>query len=191
MALSKKPFESFTNSITIQDYAQAYRLYDLRRGLSSGREWKSSVFFVLGLVMLFFILMENFNLAKVPVASIVLLICMYMCTHYISLLPKKAKLKGEHIYRSSKLLSKSSKIELYRDYFIMKNDYIYIRRYYSELSDCIETDDIFVLIGGVEQRIIVISKECLTQEQSEAVSEYFRRELVKQYRRIKSSKKRK
>ena len=115
MSDAKKPIESFENKITIQNYAEAYRIFNLRHGASSGREWKASVFFVIGLVMLFFILMQNFNLAKVPVAIIVLLICMYMCTHYIYILPKKAKLRGEHIYKSSKLLSKPYQTEIYRD----------------------------------------------------------------------------
>lgn len=183
--------ESFENKIKINDYAFAYQLYDARKGASSGKEWKASVFFVIALIMLFMILMENFNLGKVPVASIVLLICMYMCTYYIYLLPKKAKLEGEHIYKSSRLLSKSSKVEIYRDYFVMKNEYEYILRYNIEISDCIETDSSFVLIGGYEHRISVISKKYLTPEQCENISLHFKREMVRQYRQIKSPSKRK
>lgn len=191
MSDAKKPIECFKNKITIQNYAEAYRIFDLRHGASSGREWKASVFFVIGLVMLFFVLMQNFNLAKVPVSIIVLLICMYMCTHYLYLLPKRAKLRGEHIYKSSKLLSKPYQTEIYRDYFVMKNDCEYIRKYYAEMSDCIETDDLFVLIGGIEKPISVISKKCLTEEQCSNISELFKKEAVRIYRRTKSSKKRK
>lgn len=192
MALSKnsKLIESFENKISIKDYALAYQIYDAIKGASSGKEWKASVFFATALVMLFFVMMENFNFAKVPVSAIVLMICMYMCTYYIYLLPKKAKLEGEHIYKSSKLLSKPEKVEIYRDYFVMKNEYGYIRRYYIEISDCIETDGSFVLIGGYERRICVISKKCLTDEQCTKISEHFQREMIKQYRRAKSTKKR-
>lgn len=188
-AKNSKPIESFENKITIKDYALACQLYDARKGASYGKEWKASVFFVIGLVMLFFILMENFNIAKVPVAALVLLICMYMCTYYIYLLPKKAKLEGEHIYKSSKLLSKSSKIEIYRDCFVMKNDYEYILRYYIEISDCIETDSSFVLIGSYERPIIVISKKSITEEQCENISKHFKKEMIRQYRRLKSNRK--
>lgn len=186
-----KLVEKFENKITIKDYAYAYQLYDARKGASLGKEWKASVFFVIALVMLFFILMENFNLAKVPVASIVLLICMYMCTHYIYILPKRAKLQGEHNYRCSKLLSKISCIEIYRDCFVIKNEYEYLKRYYTEITDCFETDNSFVLIGGMEHNICIISKKSLTDEQIENISVYFQHEMIKQYRRTKSSKKRK
>lgn len=190
-AHNSKPVESFENKISIKDYALAFQLYDARKGASSGKEWKASVFFVIALVMLFILLMENFNFSEVPVVSIVLLICMYMCTYYIYLLPKKAKLNGEHIYKSSKMLSKSRKVEIYRDYFVMENEYEYIRRYYTEISDCFETDDSFVLIGGYEHRINVISKKSLSDEQCEKISEHFKREMIKQYRRTKSVRKRK
>lgn len=181
----------FDNKLKIQEYAKAYQLYDLRYGRSSGREWKSSVFFFLALAMFFMLAMENFNFAKLPVTVLVLLISMYMCTHYLYLLPKAAKLEGEHIYKSSHLLSKPCHITVSRDSFTLQNDYEYLKRYYTELTDCFETDEIFVLIGGMEHVITVISKRCLTDEQTQILSEHFQRETIQQYRRIKSSKKRK
>ncbi len=183
--------ESFENKITIKDYALAYQLYDARKGASYGKEWKASFFFVIALVMLFIMLMEGFNFGKQPVVAIILLICMYMCTYYIYLLPKKAKLNGEHIYKSSRLLSKSNTTEIYRDYFVMKNEYEYILRYYTELTDCIETDTEFVLIGGIERHISIISKKSITLNQCQRISEHFKREMVRQYRRTKSTAKRK
>lgn len=193
MALSKssKLIESFENKISIKDYALAYQLYDARKGSSWGKEWKATVFFILSLVMLFILLMENFNLAKVPVVAIVLLICMYMCTYYIYNLPQKAKLEGEHNYRISKLLSKPFKVEIYRDCLIIKNEYEYLKRYYTEISDCFETDNSFVLIGGMEHNIVVISKKTLDDNQIENISGHFQREMIKQYRRTKSPNKRK
>lgn len=187
--MSTENILTFKNKLKIREYAEGYKLFDLRCGASKGREWKSSVFFFLGIAMLFMLMMNNFNIAKLPVTSIVLLICMYMCSHYVYMLPNKAKLKGEHIYKSSKLLSKESSFEIYKEYFVMKNEYEYLKRYYTDITDCIETDDIFVLIGGMEKRITVISKRCLTQEQSEKLSHFFKREMIKQYRRTKTVKK--
>lgn len=180
---------SFRNKLKIREYAEGYRIFDLRRGNSRGREWKSSIFFFLGLSMLFILLMNGFNVAGYPVAAIVLLICMYMCSHYLYMLPKKAKLKGEHIFRSSKLLSKEYQFDIYRDYFLMKNEYETLKRYYTEITDCIETDSIFVLIGGFEHRVTVISKRCLSEEKSEKLTELFSSEMIKQYRRTGGKKK--
>lgn len=180
---------SFENKLKIREYAEGCRLYELICGSSKGREWKASVFFFTAMIMLFILMTENFNIAKVPVCAIVLLICMYMCSHYIYMLPRKAKLTGEHVYKSSKLLSKPYRFEIYRNCIVMKNKFEYLKRYYSEINECIETDEIFVLIGGFEHRIIVISKRCITDEQSEKLSEHFRNEMIKHYRRIKSNKK--
>ncbi len=179
----------FDNEVKIDEYAKAYQIYDLMHGKSKGREWKSSFFFILSLIMFFILTAEKFNLSKIPVTAIVLLISMYMCTYYLYLLQKKAKLQGEHIYKSSHLLSKKYHFIINRNFFTVKNEFEYIKRYYTEITDCIETDEIFVLIGGMEHGVNVISKRCLTKEQSELLSEYFKSEMVNEYRRTKSSKK--
>ena len=188
-AAAGNPVMSFKNKLKIREYSEGYRLFDLRRGSSSGREWKSSVFFFLGLAMLFILMMQRFNIVKLPVCAIVLLISAYMCTHYVYMLPKKAKLKGEHIFKSSKLLSKEYEFEIYKEYFVMKNEYEYLKRYYTDITDCIETDNIFLLIGGIERRITVISKRCLSEKESERLSQYFQKEMIRQYRRTRSKNK--
>ena len=175
----------FDNQVKIQEYAEAYQLYDLMHGRSHGREWKSSVFFVIALIMFFILSMEHFNLVKVPAATIVLLISSYMCTHYLYLLPRKAKLLGEHIYKSSHLLSKSCHFKIERDNFTLKNDYEYIKKYNTDITDCIETDEMFVLMGGIDKKIVVISKRCLDEQQYEVLSHHFQARMVKQYRRTK------
>lgn len=180
---------SFNNKLKIREYSEGYRIFDLRRGNSRGREWKSTVFFILGISMLFILMINGFNIAGYPVAAIVLLICMYMCSHYLYMLPKKAKLRGEHIYKSSKLLSKEYQFDIYRDYFLMKNEYETLKRYYTDITDCIETDSIYVLIGGYEHRVTVISKRCLSNEQCEKLTELFSREMIKQYRKMRGSRK--
>lgn len=176
---------TFKSRLKIRDYAEGYRLFDLKRGKSAGREWKSTIFFMISMLMLFLLLMSKFNLAKMPVCAIIMLISAYMCTYYVYILPRKAKLMGEHIYKNSKLLSKKYEFEVYGDYFIMKNQYESLKRYYSEITDCMETNDIFVLVGGIEKRLIVIAKRELTENQKEKISKLFHQHMIKQYRRIK------
>ncbi len=179
---------TFKNKLRIREYAEGYRLYDIRRGKSSGREIKASLFFFLGMAMLFMLMLENFNIPKLPVCAIVLLICMYMCCYFIYMLPDMAKLRGEHIYKSSKLLSKEYTFEFYKEFFIMHNDHERLKRYYTELTDSIETDDIFLLIGGMEKKIIVIAKRCLSEDEKRRLSEFLKKETVRQYRRTRPKK---
>lgn len=80
--------------------------------------------------------------------------------------------------------------EMHKEYFIMKNEYETLKRYYTELSDCIETKNIFLLIGGNEKKIIVISKNCLDDEMTDNLSRFFQKETVRQYRRTGVKRKR-
>ncbi len=179
----------FKNKLKIREYAAGYQLYDLRHGKSKGRVWKSSVFFFIAMAMLFILMMTGFNAAGYPVVTLMLMVCMYMCSYYVYMLPAIAKLKGEHIYKSSRLLSKEYFFEIKKDCFIMKNEHEYLKKYYSGLTDCIETDDIFMLAGGIDNTIIVISKRCLSGEENSELSAFFKREMVKQYRRARGRKK--
>ena len=178
----------FKNKLKIREYAAGYQIYDLRHGKSKGRVWKSSVFFFLTIAMLFVLMMNNFRIKDFPSVTLILLVCMYMCTYYVYILPSKAKLRGEHIYKKSKLLSKEYSFKIKNDCFIMKNDYEYLKKYYSELTDCIETDEIFLLAGGIEGNITVISKRCLSDDQTKELSAFFARKMIKQYRRTGGKK---
>ncbi len=186
-----KPVLKFKNELSVRDYAEGYRLYDIRRGRCMGREIKASLFFFLAMAMLFMLMQEGFNIPKLPVCSIVLLICIYMCCFFLYIQPNMSKHRGEQIYKSSRLISMEYTFEMHKEYFIMKNEYESLKRYYTELSDCIETDNIFLLIGGTEKKIIVISKRCLEEEKKEELSAFFKKETIRQYRRTRSRRKKK
>ena len=173
---------SFENELNIREYAEGCRITDILCGSSKNRGIKASVFFVVFIVMLFVIMINNYDPSRVPVAVIVILISAYLCTYYLYILPHKARLRGEHDFKTSRLISKKYRFDVYRDHVIMKNENEYIKRYNTDITYCLETDEIFVLTGGFEKRFLVISKRCLTDEQRDILSEHFQRELVKKYR---------
>ncbi len=175
----------FSAGLDIKEYAEGYRLFELRRGTGTGREIKASLFFFLAMGMLFMLMLESFNIVKLPVCAIIFLICMYMCGYYIFFLPKRARQRGERIYESSGFLSLEYRYEFYREYFVMKNKNHIIKRYFTELSDCIETDEIFLLIGTNENRVTVIQKSFLDKETAEKLSFLLSKKTIKQYRDIR------
>ena len=67
----------------------------------------------------------------------------------------------------------------------MKNKNHIIKRYFTELSDCIETDEIFLLIGTNENRVTVIQKSFLDKETAEKLSFLLSKKTIKQYRDIR------
>ena len=68
----------FSAGLDIKEYAEGYRLFELRRGTGTGREIKASLFFFLAMGMLFMLMLESFNIVKLPVCAIIFLICMYI-----------------------------------------------------------------------------------------------------------------
>lgn len=187
-ASEKKSILSFSAKNGIREYSEGYKLYEMRRGFGAGREIKATLFFFLAMGMLFILMLKDFDIARLPVCAVILLVCMHMCSYYIFIMPKKAKLMGEHIYKSSRLIGRTYSYEFSKEYFVMKNKYQCLKRYYTELSDSFETDDLFVLIGGIENKLIVIPKSCMESRDAEKLSGILRKETIKQYRRLKSRK---
>lgn len=182
---NEEPLFEFENKITIMLYSNAYRMYDIRKGRSNGKEWKASVFFVIALALLFVLMTQHFVFSSVPACTIGLIVCLYMITYYLILLPKMAALLGEHIYKSSRLISKPEKIRIYSNGFVKRNAYEKSCGYFSSVSDCIETEKSFVLFGDFDKKILVISKDCLTDEMKSQLSEFFVNQFVRKYRKVK------
>ncbi len=181
----EKPLFEFENKMTIMLYSNAYRLYDIRKGRSNGKEWKASVFFIIDMAMLFVLMTQHFVFSSVPVCTIGLIVCSYMITYYLVLLPRMARRYGEHIYKSSHLLSKPEKIHIYSNGFIRQNAYEKSCGFFSSVSDCIETEKTFILFGDFDKKILVISKECLTDEMKVRLAAFFENQFVRKYRKVR------
>lgn len=187
--MEHKPFFSFKSKLDISEYSQGYKIYDLTNGNSKGWKWKSSMFFFLALLMILILSVNEFRIERFPEIFIIFPVCVYLCIHYVCILPQKAKAEGKKIFDTSYLLSQESSFEFYKEYFTMSNQYEFLKRYYSEITDCIETDDIFLLGGGMQNAVIVISKSCIDEKKCSSVSRFFQNEMVTQYKRTKPLKK--
>ncbi len=184
MIMDNTLIAEFDGKLKIQEYAYAYQQYGLQYGASSQRGVKAAAFSVAAAMVLYALFMEHFNFERLPAAAVLLLICMYMITYYLYLVPKKIRLHGEHIYKSSRLLSKPKHFQIYRDFFEMHSEYESLKRFYTDISDCIETDADYILIGGTEHRVTVIPKKTMSEQQKQDVTRHFRQEMPKQYKRM-------
>lgn len=145
----------FEQDLTIDDYKYAYRLTELRHGASKGREWKASVFFAVAVGSVWYAVSQRFILSEIIMSALLLVISVYLCVYYLFILPSRTAKKAERIYKTSKYISKNKQYKFYRDHFTYKNEYEYQKRYYTEIFDCIETKDIFILAGGLENKLTV------------------------------------
>ncbi len=179
----------FQQAASFDDYKNAYMLYDLRHGSSKGREWKASVFFVLAVGAVWYASVQHFRLNELIMPALVLVISVYMCVYYLFIVPSRSANRAERIYKSSWYISREKQYKFYRDNFTYKNEYEYQKRYYTEIYDCIETKDTFILIGGLENSLTVIDKRQLDPKQREALSSHFRSEMIRQYRNTEGKRK--
>lgn len=173
------------NKIPLLMYGKAYTISQMRIGKLRGKEWKATVFFVVWLGCMFYMSLHRFNMSSNPVPLGICIICLYMMTYYLIILPKKIKLKGEHIYKSSHMLGKTEKITITRDEYILENKYETLSGYWTDMTDCIESSEFFLLISEYSKRLIIISKKCLDNEKTKSLSEFFKRTMTVKYRKIK------
>lgn len=179
-----KLFDIKENKISFKIYADAYYISEIRHGKIKGKEWKASVFFVLWLLSMFYMSVKGFHLSKNPVPVAICVICLYMMTYYLFLLPKKTRLLGEHIYKSSHLLNKTEHIEIFRDHFVMQSRYEKIIGYWTDMSDCIECRDYFLLISEFNSRLMIIPRESVKEEEWKQISDFFMNTFPSKYRKI-------
>lgn len=173
------------NKIPLLMYGNAYMLSQMRCGKLRGKEWKASVFFVVWLGCMFHMSLNRFNMSSNPVPLGISIICLYMMTYYLIILPKRVKLNGEHIYKSSHMLGRTEKILITREGYTLENKYETLSGYWTDMTDCIESSEFFLLISEYSKRLIIISKKCLDEDQMECLGNFLKRTLTVKYRKIK------
>ncbi len=166
-------------------YSRAYMLAHMRRGRLRGKEWKASVFFVVWLFSMFYMSVNKFNISANPVPLGICIICLYMMTYYLFILPKRITLEGEHIYKSSHMLCESERITVTRDGYTLQNKYETLCGYWTDMTDCIETDEYFLLMCDYSKRLIIISKKCIGDDETERLRDFFKRTMTVKYRKLK------
>ena len=166
-------------------YGNAYMIAHMRRGRLKGKEWKASIFFAIWCCCMFYMALKHYDLISNPVPVGISIICLYMMTYYLFILPNRIKLKGEHIYKSSHMLNKTEKVTITRDGYTIENKYEALIGYWTDILDCIETNSYYLMISEYSKRLIIISKKCLDNEQNEKLAEFLKKTMPAKYRKTK------
>ncbi len=173
------------NEIPLMMYGDAYMISQMCRGRLKGKEWKASVFFAIWCACMLYISIKHYDLLSNPVPTGISIICLYMMTYYLFILPKRMKLKGEHIYKSSHMLNKTETVTVTREGYVIENKYETLIGYWTDILDCIETGNYYLMISEYSKRLIIISKKCLDDEQNERLAEFLKRTMASKYRKTK------
>ena len=128
------------NEIPLMMYGNAYMIAHMRRGRLKGKEWKASIFFAIWCCCMFYMALKHYDLISNPVPVGISIICLYMMTYYLFILPNRIKLKGEHIYKSSHMLNKTEKVTITRDGYTIENKYEACRVFENDYASKIQKD---------------------------------------------------
>lgn len=88
-------------------------------------------------------------------------------------------------FRQSPVLGLASQLQLYRDYFILRDEYEEITEYWTDFSECFEDGEFFAVSGGTERPLLLVKKEGLSPEEKEALQVHFQNAFAVRYRLVK------
>jgi hypothetical protein len=114
-----------------------------------------------------------------------LAVAVLLAFYFFFIQPKDIKKWAAQIYCTSAFLSIPQKIEIYRDSVIIKNEYEEILEYWTDFAKCVETNSFFVLTGGRERDLLIITKNGMNATQIERISKHFSNEFALRYMKKK------
>lgn len=88
-------------------------------------------------------------------------------------------------FAGTPLLGLETEIAVYRDFFLMKNQYEQWQEYWTEFSSCLETDR-FVAAAGTGGRRFLICKDSLSETERAALSQAMQNTFAFSYRRSRT-----
>ena len=167
------PIVNFENEISEEQYVRAWEVYQTRKGVLRGREIKCFFLFAAAALIAIWIPVyrSHFTTFWLPVCGIV--ICLVLCGYYLFLMPRAVKSHAQEVFRSNRLLGLPDRVEIYRDSFLVQNEYESLSGHWTDFSECLETPGLFVLLQGWDRTLLVIDKEDLPPEKIAVLSGHF------------------
>ena len=96
--------------------------------------------------------------------------------------PRRHRQNALDLYSSNRMLGLSMEISIYRDHFLLKNDYESWKEFWTDFSGCVEDPEYYVLWGGISRPLLVLKKSSLTSQQEEQLTLHFSNTFVGRYR---------
>lgn len=113
---------------------------------------------------------------------IVLMVALAALTGYLLFFQSRFLMEdAAERYTSNHLLQEPEEIRLTRDGFEIQNQYETITGYWAEKEHCIETTEFFLMLGGRERPVLILSKKGLGEEERRWLSEQFRNIFAARY----------
>ena len=91
---------------------------------------------------------------------------------------------AEKVFDSNQLLKLETTISVYRDSVLIENEFESYIEYWIDFERCLETDQLYLLIGGFNRSFLIVSKEEMDKSQRELLSTHFSNVFCQRYRKV-------
>lgn len=172
---------TFENSVTREEYLQAWMLDQAVNGRLRNRGGKTILLAVVAALCLFYMPYYSSLYGTVWIPAGVAAACVLAAAYYQVWLTHWAQKRAAVCFESNRLLSQTAQVSLYRDSYTVENEYEELQGHWTDNTACVETGELFVITGGWDRPLLVIPKHNVGPEQVQQVSEHFERTFVKKY----------
>lgn len=98
--------------------------------------------------------------------------------------PNDLRSWAKELYRSNALLALPQTVTVYRDSIAVKSEVETFQEYWTDFSRCVETKEVFVLVGGRERWVLAVKKEGLEESVKETLSAHFQDAFARRYQKL-------
>ncbi len=176
-----EPIETIEQTVAAGEWASAYEAARSAVSPMHRKEVKSAICLTAGVLLgsLLPLYRSRFLTVWVPVCGIFIFLCLAVWFFFFQ--PKEIRRWARELYGSNALLALPQKITVFRDSVVIENEREKILEYWTDFFRCIETEKAFILSGGMERNLLVISKNGLAPEQVDRLSAHFSHTFASRY----------
>ncbi len=183
MSYYDKPVAVIRNKVSCEEFEKAWVIWEKNSGSLRSRRIRLAV---CGCLFLFILMIlpsyrSSYSTVFLPVIGLLMLLLAVIYLLFIKL--RMVSEEAERMYLSNSLLGIEEQITLTKEQFQIVSEYEKIQGYWSEMSLCIETGECFVVTGGREHPLLILSKSCMTQEEKETVSIHMQNTFASRYQK--------
>ena len=126
-----------------------------------------------------------FSTIFAPVCGI--LTCLFLACFFVFIQPNFMRNWAEKVFESNRFLKLETSISIYRDSAVMENEWERFTEYWVHFEKCLESDRLYVLIGGINKSLLVLSKAEMTDFQRQQLTAHFKNTFATRYRKVAGS----
>lgn len=181
MSYYDKPVAVVKNTISREEFEQAWIIWEKSSGSLRTRNVRIACFVcLLALILILFpSYLSAYSTAWFPFLAVIIIGAGLFYLLFFKL--KLVSAEAERMYVSNSLMGLEEEVTLTREEYHIVNQYEDIRGYWSEMDRCVETKRSFIITGGRERPLFILSKAKMKSEECEKISRHMQNVFASHY----------